>query len=75
MAGIIRCYREQHMDTLNERFFIYSALLILCSTISVLVGLAAGLWSFVQIAAVVELMYWIGTRSGDSKRSWTIKQP
>ncbi len=58
------------MDTLEERFLIYSALLILCSTASVFVGLAAGFWSFVQIAAVIELIYWIGTPGGDSTRSW-----
>lgn len=61
------------MPTLNERFLIYSALLILCGTIIVLVDRSAGLWSFVQIAVVIELMCWIGTRSGASKRSWTIK--
>lgn len=58
------------MGTLDERFFIYEALLILCSAASVFVGLAAGLWSFVQIAAVIEFLYWIGTRNGNSPRSW-----
>ena len=58
------------MDTPDERFLIYSALLVLCSTASVFVGLAAGAWSFVQIAAVIEIIYWIGTPGGESKRSW-----
>ena len=58
------------MDTLDERFLVYAALLILCSTASVFVGLAAGLWSFIQIVAVIEFLYWIGTRNGDSPRSW-----
>jgi len=57
------------MGTLDERFLIYSALLILCSTTGVFVGLAAGLWSFVQIAAVIEFIYWIGPPRGD----WYIK--
>ena len=58
------------MDTLDERFLIYAALLILCSAASVFVGLAAGLWSFLQIVAVIEFMYWIGTPGSESKRSW-----
>ena len=58
------------MDTPDERFLIYAALLILCSTTSVFVGLVAGLWSFVQIVAVIEFVYWIGTPGGASKRSW-----
>jgi hypothetical protein len=58
------------MDTPDERFLIYAALLILCSTTSVFVGLVAGLWSFVQIVAVIEFIYWIGTPGGASKRSW-----
>jgi len=58
------------MDTLDERLLIYSALLILCSTAGVFVGLAAGLWSFVQIVAVIEFMYWIGTSGDASRRSW-----
>ena len=58
------------MDTLDERFLIYAALLILCSAASVFVGLAAGLWSFVQIAAVIEFMYWIGTPGSAERRSW-----
>ena len=58
------------MDTLDERFLVYAALLILCSTASIFVGLAAGLWSFVQIVAVIEFMYWIGAPGGASRRSW-----
>ena len=53
------------MDTLDERFLIYSALLILCGVASVFLGLAAGLWSFLQIVAMIEFMYWIGTPGGD----------
>ncbi|RLA56685.1 MAG: hypothetical protein DRQ98_01415 [Gammaproteobacteria bacterium] len=68
--GILDARREQHMNTQDERFFLYSALLILCCTASIFVGLVAGLWSFVQIVAVIELMYWIGTCSGVSTRSW-----
>ncbi len=48
------------MDTLDERFLIYSALAILCSTVSVFLGPLAGVWSFIQIAAVIEFLYWLG---------------
>ncbi|MBE9538827.1 MAG: hypothetical protein IMF06_07065 [Proteobacteria bacterium] len=48
------------MKTLDERFLIYSALVILCCTSSVFFGLAAGFWSLIQITAVIEFMYWIG---------------
>ena len=48
------------MNILDERLVIYSALALLCSFASVFLGLAAGLWSFLQIAAVIELLYWVG---------------
>ena len=48
------------MNILDERFVIYTALVLLCSIASVFLGMAAGLWSFLQIAAVIELLYWIG---------------
>ena len=59
------------MSILYERFVVYSALTILCCTIGILLGLVAGIWSFVQIALVIELMCWIGTAgSRKSARSW-----
>ena len=48
------------MNILDERFVIYTALVLLCSIASVFLGMAAGLWSFLQIAAVIELLYWVG---------------
>jgi hypothetical protein len=48
------------VNSLDERLVIYSALALLCSISSVFLGMAAGLWSFLQIAAVIELLYWIG---------------
>ena len=48
------------MNILDERFVIYTALVLLCSIASVFLSMAAGLWSFLQIAAVIELLYWIG---------------
>lgn len=48
------------MSATDERFMIYSALALLCSTVSAFIGVAAGVWSFIQIAAVVEFLYWMG---------------
>ena len=59
------------MRTLDERLLVYAALVILCSAASVFLGLAAGIWSFVQIVAVIEITYWIGTLGGnDAARYW-----
>ena len=59
------------METVEERFLIYTALMILCATIGTFLGLAAGFWSFVQIAAVIELIYWFAIRTmGGYARGW-----
>jgi len=52
------------MRTQGQRFFIYGALAVVCSALSVFLGLAAVAWSFLHIVAVIELMYWIGTPGG-----------
>ncbi|MFT6276575.1 MAG: hypothetical protein ACJAZ0_002683 [Halioglobus sp.] len=52
------------MNAVDERFMIYAALALLCSTASTFLGATAGLWSFLQIAAVIEFLYWIGLPSG-----------
>ena len=49
------------MTKLEERILIYIALAILCCTISVFLGAAAGIYTFMQIAAVIEFIYWFGT--------------
>ena len=48
------------MTAIDERFTIYVAMAILCSAVGAFLGAAAALWSFVQIAGVVELVYWLG---------------
>jgi hypothetical protein len=53
------------MDNLEERFLMYSALLVLCGTLSIFVGPTAGVWTFIQIATVIEIIYWITFDSGD----------
>ena len=47
------------MNMMDKRIMIYTALALLCSTASVFLGLAAGFWSFIQIAAVIEALYWV----------------
>jgi hypothetical protein len=45
------------MNTPELRITIYSALALLCTAVSALAGPAAAFWSFVQMAAVIELLY------------------
>jgi hypothetical protein len=52
------------MKTMEERFLIYTALLLLCATSAVFVGAVAALWSFVQIVAVIELVFLVGAPAG-----------
>ena len=53
------------MDNLGERFLVYSGLLLLCSTIAVFTGLQAGIWTFLQVATVIELLYWLALNAAD----------
>jgi hypothetical protein len=48
------------MTKLEERVLIYTALAVVCSLIGVFVGLLAGVLTFVQIAAVIEGLFWFG---------------
>ena len=62
------------MCKLEERALIYTALFVLCSVASVLLDLTRGAWTFVQMAAVIELMYLPGSFfCDDSVRSQLIK--
>lgn len=45
------------MHTLEPRITVYAALGLLCTAVSALAGPVAGIWSFVQMAAVIELLY------------------
>ena len=59
------------MNKLGERFLIYAALAGLCALTAAVVGTAAGLWSFLQVVAVIEFIYWIATPAGKSPpRGW-----
>ena len=59
------------MSKVDERFLVYTALAMVCSTAGVFLGLAAGVWSFIQIAAIIELAYLAGApKDADSSRSF-----
>ncbi len=47
------------MNKLGERFLIYTGLALLCVMTAAFAGTAAGFWSFIQVVAVIELIYWI----------------
>ena len=47
------------MNKWGERFLIYTALAVLCVMTAAFAGSAAAFWSFLQVAAVIELIYWI----------------
>ena len=61
------------MDRTDERILVYMALLIVCCTIGTFLGLLAGIWTFLQIAAVIELMYWLGSNPGCDEQSRSLK--
>jgi hypothetical protein len=61
------------MDRTDQRFLVYVALLIVCCTIGSFLGLLAGTWTFVQIAAVIELMYWLGSHPGSDEGSRSLE--
>jgi len=49
------------MDTIDERFAVYTAILFVCSAISALAGIFAGLATLCVLLMGVELAYWLGT--------------
>ncbi len=48
------------MTKLEERVLIYTALAVVCSFAGVFVGLLSGALTFIQIAAVIEALFWFG---------------
>ena len=57
------------MNKPGERFLIYTALLILCALISALAGPAAGICSFLQVTATIEIIGWMGADSEEHSAS------
>lgn len=56
------------MHRTDERLLVYAALLIVCSTISTFLGLAAGAWTLFQVAVIIELVYWLGNHPVNADR-------
>ena len=54
------------MSKLEERALIYIAMMIFCSVAGVFMGLAAGVWTFIQMAAVIEILYSLGNSNNSS---------
>lgn len=54
------------MDTIDERFAVYTAILFICSAIGALAGVFAGLTTLGVVLMGVELAYWLGGVMEDS---------
>jgi len=61
------------MDRTDERFLVYTALLVVCCTMGTFLGFAAGAWTFLQVAVVIELMYWLGGSPGEREGSRSLE--
>ncbi len=48
------------MSGLEERALVYSVLVVACAFVGAFAGLWTGFGSLVQLAAVVEALYWFG---------------
>lgn len=51
------------MNRIEQRYLIYAALLLVAATTAVFLGWPAGLWTLLQMACVIELIYWLGRRA------------
>jgi ABC-type microcin C transport system permease subunit YejE len=56
------------MSTIEERILIYIALAVVCALVGVFAGMIFGALTFLQIAAVIEALFWFGMpKPGASK--------
>jgi hypothetical protein len=53
------------MGNSEQRAPIYWVLLVICGAISICMVPAAGLWSFLQVATVIEGLRWLGEQEPD----------
>jgi len=53
----------------KERKLIYTVLLLMSVACGAIFGVAAGLWTLVQVAVVIELMFWLGASGKQRSRS------
>lgn len=54
------------MDAIDERFAVYTAILLICSAVGALTGIVAGAATLGILAMGVELAYWLGGVMDDS---------
>jgi len=57
------------MNRWDDRWLVYPVLLLLCAALSLCTGPAAGLWSLLQVAVVIELTRWLGAAGARRARS------
>ena len=50
----------RRMNGWDDRWLVYPVLLLLCATLAAFTGPAAGLWSLLQVVAVIEATRWLG---------------
>ena len=48
------------MSNIEERILLYIALAVICAFVAVAAGLVAAGFTFLQIAAVIEALFWFG---------------
>lgn len=60
------------MTTRDERRLVYTALTLVCGAVAVLLGIEAGIWTFIQMTGATELMYWLGSAFGGSRSRTSI---
>ncbi len=61
-------FKDRNMTEIEERVLIYIALAVICAFVGVFAGLGAAALTFLQIAGVIEALFWFGVpRPGASK--------
>ena len=56
------------MTKLEERVLIYTALAVVCAFAAVFIGLWMGVMVFIQVAVIIEALYWFGLPKANSYR-------
>ena len=70
-ASLINEGRAVDENRLQERKLVYTALLVACAVIGLAANPTAGIWSFLQVGLMIELIYYLGSRRGGwSRRRW-----
>jgi hypothetical protein len=56
------------MTVIEERILVYIALAVICAFLAAFTGLLAGALSFMQIAAIIEALFWFGVPGRDTAK-------